>query len=81
MGLTVDNMHDDEMQLTLQVRNRKDDDKQYAKFHGDNLIAVSIRTLTAAPYIDSMLEPNISTSWFWRRSQRYLCFKELHCAQ
>lgn len=29
---------DDLMQLTLQLRNKKENDKKYAKFHGDNLI-------------------------------------------
>ncbi|KAI9667934.1 MAG: hypothetical protein M1821_000754 [Bathelium mastoideum] len=32
-------MDDDLMQLTLQIRNRKEGDKKYAKFHGDKLIA------------------------------------------
>jgi hypothetical protein len=32
---------DDLMQLTLQLRNKKENDKKYAKFHGDNLIGVS----------------------------------------
>ncbi|KAI9705161.1 MAG: hypothetical protein M1820_005308 [Bogoriella megaspora] len=32
-------MDDDFLQLTLQIRNRKDGDKNYAKFHGDELIA------------------------------------------
>ena len=35
---------DELMQLTLQIRNRKDADKQYAKFHGDSLLGVSRRT-------------------------------------
>jgi hypothetical protein len=26
------------MQLTLQLRNKKDNDKKYAEFHGDSLI-------------------------------------------
>lgn len=30
------------LQLTLQMRNRKDEDKKYAKFHGDSLIGVSV---------------------------------------
>ena len=38
----LNNMDDDLLQLTLQIRNRKEDDKKYAKFHGDELIAVSI---------------------------------------
>jgi hypothetical protein len=32
---------EDLMQLTLQVRNRKENDEKYARFHGDNLIGVS----------------------------------------
>lgn len=28
------------MELTLQVRNRKENDERYAKFRGDNLIGV-----------------------------------------
>ncbi|KAL9094108.1 MAG: hypothetical protein Q9165_003523 [Trypethelium subeluteriae] len=35
-------MDDDLLQLTLQIRNRKDGDKKYAKFHGDELIADKI---------------------------------------
>ena len=32
---------EDLMQLTLQLRNKKENDEKYAKFHGDNLIGVS----------------------------------------
>ncbi|KAK6081877.1 Psi-producing oxygenase C (Linoleate diol synthase) [Seiridium cupressi] len=33
---------EDLMQLTLQLRNKKENDKKYAKFHGDNLIGDAI---------------------------------------
>ena len=42
MAPTMDKMDDDLMQLTLQIRNRKDADKKYGKFHGDTLIGVSV---------------------------------------
>ncbi|KAL9064876.1 MAG: hypothetical protein Q9157_007672 [Trypethelium eluteriae] len=35
-------MDDDLLQLTLQIRNKKEGDKKYAKFHGDKLIANKI---------------------------------------
>ena len=40
MAAILDKIGDDLLQLTLQLRNRKDADKQYSKFHGDRLIAV-----------------------------------------
>ena len=36
---------EDLIQLTLQLRNRKDNDEKYAKFRGDNLIGVCVNTL------------------------------------
>lgn len=42
-----DNQREDLMQLTLQLRNRVENDKKYAKFHGDNLIGVSKSTTPA----------------------------------
>lgn len=32
---------EDLMQLTLQLRNKKENEEKYAKFHGDKLIGVS----------------------------------------
>lgn len=33
----------DLMELTLQLRNKKENDEKYAKFHGDALIGVSVK--------------------------------------
>lgn len=41
-GSITSRMHDELMQLTLQIRNRKDVDKKYASFRGDRLLAVSM---------------------------------------
>lgn len=43
---------EDLMQLTLQLRNKKENDKN-AKFHGDNLIAVSAHPCASNPTTDN----------------------------
>lgn len=43
----------DLMELTLQVKNRKENDNKYAKFRGDNLIGVWL-PLTSAPLDQSL---------------------------
>lgn len=40
MASAKSTLEDDLLQLTLQMRNRKDEDKKYAGFHGDSLIGV-----------------------------------------
>ena len=58
---------EDLMQLTLQVRNRKDNDEKYAKFRGDNLIGVREDTPSADFCTDTSVESNLSQSRFvWR---------------
>jgi hypothetical protein len=81
MAPTLDKMEDDLMQLTLQIRNRKDDDKRYGKFHGDSLIGVSVGTFASGIGTEMYAGSNYSTSWAWWRSERCLRSKELVCAQ
>ena len=55
---------DDElMELTLQIRNRKDADKQYAKFHGDSLIGVCTTWVSCHENaVDTQSEPHSAAS-------------------
>lgn len=78
----IRNKQDEElMQLTLQVRNRKENDAKYAKFHGDNLIGVSIDQICSKVGPDGFAEPNLSKSWFRWRYRCSAAAEQLACAK
>ncbi|KAK3679554.1 hypothetical protein LTR78_001115 [Recurvomyces mirabilis] len=59
-GSITGKMHDELMQLTLQIRNRKDVDKKYASFRGDRLLA----TLDAASIAGSLSDYSVLRQQF-----------------
>jgi hypothetical protein len=68
--------NEDLMQLTLQLRNKKEAEK-YAKYHGDKLIGVCI-TVDIVSYLLISAEPHCSQGWFMGRCQiRVLQVKQL----
>lgn len=81
MEPTLDKMEDNLMQLTLQLRNRKDDDKKYAKFHGDSLIGVSANTSAICIVIEISAGSNPSARWLRWRFEGYIHKQELACAE
>lgn len=58
---------EDLMQLTLQLRNKKEAEK-YAKYHGDKLIGVCI-TAGIVSYLLTSIEPHCSQGWLMGRCQ------------
>jgi hypothetical protein len=56
-GIASSKQDEELMNLTLQLRNRKNEEK-YAKFHGDNLIGVSGITVFWLSIINIYVESN-----------------------
>lgn len=81
MAPILDKIEDDLMQLTLQLRNRKDDDKKYAKFHGDSLIGVSLETFAFDIGTEMCTGSSDSSSWPRWRSEGHIHPEKLVCSQ
>lgn len=61
-GIASSKQDEELMNLTLQLRNRKNEEK-YAKFHGDNLIGVGGITMFWLSIINIYVESNRSEGW------------------